>query len=683
MNFLFYLVQVNLYLILFYAFYRVLLFGETFYTFNRLYLVLSAVLSFGIPLWYSEYVQSWFITQEISSAFYTIYDPSMILIRPTKEISFTWADILQIFYIIGITVFAIRLIITLLQLVLILKRKNFEQFSAFSFFGYSFVDKTLAKRETILAHEHVHVQQLHSADVLLFEMIAILNWFNPVVYFYKKDIKHIHEFIADEIAAQNEPSKADYAMLLFSQEFGLQPHQLANTFFNHSTLKRRIQMLNKPRSRKIMLMKYGLSVPLFILMLVLSSATIVKNEVFEIAIEDITETPVTELPKIKELSLEIADNKIVMGKVVASDDRRPLPGVTVKIKGEDNSTTTDINGEYKIIAMPEDELVFSFPGFEKLTVSVTNKTMINVSLNPTNGVSQQMSTRLSEVVVSGYGNNSRSMANEEIFESVEENPEFPGGVRALFAFIGQNLRYPVEAQQNNISGKVFVKFIIRKDGYISDLKVLKGVGYGCDEETVRVLSQMPRWKAGRQNGREVNVWFTMPVSFVIDEKNRETDVLNSTGIEWKGLNDPIPIFIVDGKELKQNDINDLKSDEIESMSVLKGIDATNSYGEKAKNGVILITTKNPKDNNDVKKIQLRSGIPVSGNARVQLKGVKSELIIVDGLEINKDAFNIIKPDRIESVNVLTGVTATNSYGERGKNGVIIIKTKKASGSKRE
>jgi len=237
MTFVHYLVQVNLYLALFYGFYRLLLSNETFYNLNRIYLVGSAVLSFGIPFWYSDYIQSFFITQQVNEVFYTVLSPAVFGVKTSAKDPFTWFDLLKIFYGSCTVFLSIKLIFNFLQLKRILKNsENYSKFGAgFSFFNFVFVDKDLQKHEVVLKHEYVHIKQLHSADVILFEVIAVLCWFNPVVYFFKKSVKNIHEFIADDIASRLEDSKADYAMLLFSQQFGLNPHQLTNQFIDKST----------------------------------------------------------------------------------------------------------------------------------------------------------------------------------------------------------------------------------------------------------------------------------------------------------------------------------------------------------------------------------------------------------------------------------------------------------------
>ncbi len=98
---------------------------------------------------------------------------------------------------------------------------------------------------------------------------------------------------------------------------------------------------------------------------------------------------------------------------------------------------------------------------------------------------------------------------------VEAYPEFPGGMGAWAKFIQRNLRYPSAAQDNGTQGKVFLSFVIEKDGSITDVNVIKGIGYGCDEEAVRVIKKSPKWKAGQQNNQAVRVRYTMPIGYVL------------------------------------------------------------------------------------------------------------------------------------------------------------------------
>jgi protein TonB len=100
---------------------------------------------------------------------------------------------------------------------------------------------------------------------------------------------------------------------------------------------------------------------------------------------------------------------------------------------------------------------------------------------------------------------------EKIFTFVEEYPEFPGGDKALREFILNNLNYPEIARKTGITGTVYVQFVVEKDGSISDVKVVRGIGGGCDEEAVRVVKSMPKWKPGKQRGMPVRVYFTLPI----------------------------------------------------------------------------------------------------------------------------------------------------------------------------
>lgn len=106
--------------------------------------------------------------------------------------------------------------------------------------------------------------------------------------------------------------------------------------------------------------------------------------------------------------------------------------------------------------------------------------------------------------------------DDEVFTVVEQNPEFVGGQSAMYAWLGKNIKYPAAAQRANISGKVFVSFTVNTDGSITDVQVLKGLGFGTDEEAIRVVKSMPKWKPGKQSGRAVRVKYNLPISFQLE-----------------------------------------------------------------------------------------------------------------------------------------------------------------------
>ena len=102
-----------------------------------------------------------------------------------------------------------------------------------------------------------------------------------------------------------------------------------------------------------------------------------------------------------------------------------------------------------------------------------------------------------------------------IFTVVESMPEFKGGMAELYKYLGNNIKYPVMAKESGIQGKVYVTFVVERDGSITDVRVLRGIGGGCDEEAIRVVSGMPNWKPGKQRGKPVRVQYNLPVRFTL------------------------------------------------------------------------------------------------------------------------------------------------------------------------
>ena len=101
----------------------------------------------------------------------------------------------------------------------------------------------------------------------------------------------------------------------------------------------------------------------------------------------------------------------------------------------------------------------------------------------------------------------------EVFTIVEEMPSYPGGDMKMYEYLGKNIKYPQIARESGIQGRVFVNFVVEPDGSVSNVKVLRGIGGGCDEEAIRVVKSMPKWKPGKQRGKAVRVSYTLPVVF--------------------------------------------------------------------------------------------------------------------------------------------------------------------------
>jgi len=108
--------------------------------------------------------------------------------------------------------------------------------------------------------------------------------------------------------------------------------------------------------------------------------------------------------------------------------------------------------------------------------------------------------------------------SNEIFSAVEHSAEFPGGIEKFYAYLQKNVHYPAIARENNVQGKVFMTFVVEKDGSLTDVKVMRGIGSGCDEEATRVIKASPKWKPGEQNGRTVRQQYTVPISFTLADQ---------------------------------------------------------------------------------------------------------------------------------------------------------------------
>lgn len=248
-------------LIAFYLFYLLLLKRETFFLLNRIYLLAALCLSLVIPLLHFFTFIKLPKIELMVSTLAVIGGNEKLAILTEKELN--W---LPIIYWTGVMCTAVLLLVKLFGVRRQIKLA--EKGSAFSFWNTKVIDKALDNFVAIDAHEDVHVKQFHTLDVLLIEVISVFFWFNPIIYGYRNSLKFIHEYLADEHAANFAGSKKQYAMVLFLQNFKAGP-VLTNTFYHPSLLEARIKMLQQKKSNGYRLWKYTLCVPLIVVMMVM------------------------------------------------------------------------------------------------------------------------------------------------------------------------------------------------------------------------------------------------------------------------------------------------------------------------------------------------------------------------------------------------------------------------------
>ncbi|MBE6257109.1 MAG: M56 family metallopeptidase [Prevotella sp.] len=187
---------------------------------------------------------------------------------------------------------------------------------------------------------------------------------------------------------------------------------------------------------------------------------------------------------------------------------------------------------------------------------------------------------------------------DDAFDVVEQMPEYPGGPKALMEFLNNNVQYPAEAEKAGIQGRVIATFVVEKDGSISNAKVVKSVDPLLDAEALRVIDAMPNWKPGMQNGKVVRVKYTVPLSFHLDGGGEEIDhlcredgTIVEIDIEKGDTTIAKPLFIVDGKVMDGRKVYSINPKTIERYYMQNGQEAIEKYGDKAKDGVVLITLK--------------------------------------------------------------------------------------------
>lgn len=175
-----------------------------------------------------------------------------------------------------------------------------------------------------------------------------------------------------------------------------------------------------------------------------------------------------------------------------------------------------------------------------------------------------------------------------VFDVVEEQPRYPGGTNALMTYLRDNIKYPAEAAKAGIQGKVIVQFVVGKDGTVRDVKPIRNISPELDAEAVRVVAAMPKWVPGYQRGEAVNVRYTLPVNFRMDG-GPDSESQKAAGSNIAFSDDVY--YVVDGVHVRAAELKKISADKINSIEVFKGESAVEKFGEQAKNGAIVVSTK--------------------------------------------------------------------------------------------
>ena len=280
-----YILQVILFQVLFLAIYDFFLSKETFFTKNRWYLISTPLLSFLIPLIKIPSFQKAVPKEYVVNLPEIVLSPERVIQRTIETTSFQESvNYVAILFWLGVGVFSMLFLLKLVKIINLIVKHNPEkhpdftlivlpnQSKAFSFFNYIFLGKDIptSQKNKIIQHELVHSKQKHSLDLLLFEFLKIVMWFNPMIYFYQKRITLVHEYISDAVVSKSE-TKEMYINNLLSSFFQVENIAFINQFYKKSFIKQRILMMKKVESKSLNQLKYLVLIPVLVSMLFYSS----------------------------------------------------------------------------------------------------------------------------------------------------------------------------------------------------------------------------------------------------------------------------------------------------------------------------------------------------------------------------------------------------------------------------
>ena len=638
-TFLVYILKSAVCLAIFYLFYRLLLSKETFHRFNRMALLGVMLLSCLLPLVKVTVEQASPVNAQVMSMedLLLMYQWNSEAVVEEGSRPFHWQEGLVLVYFVGLFFVIVRHLWSLGRMLYLIRHSRCERLdngirlvvhrrklAPFSWMRYIVISETDLKESGhhILVHEMAHIHYRHSWDLLLAEACAWLQWFNPAIWLLKQELQNIHEYEADEEVLRQGINAKEYQMLLIKKAVGARLYSIANSF-NHSSLKKRITMMIRKKSNPWARAKYLYVLPLA----AVTVAAFARPEISQ-PLDEISSVKVNDLSAVLETyadkNVSNPAEKTKLKMKVVDEEGKPIIAATVLVANTTNGTLTDENGNFTLEVGSDQSIQVAYIGMSTVTMSVKDCLK---KADQTIVLTESDTKKDVKVVASAP---QTVVSDDQTFSVVEQMPEYPGGMRAGLEFMARNLRYPTKAREAGKQGRVIVQFVVRKDGSLSDFKVLRPVDPWLDAEAIRVISTMPKWKPGMQDRKPVSVKFTLPVTFMLEGTNSKPKA---------GDNDVVVV----------------------------------GYGvQKSEESVDLPTIKlhNPMD-----ELSITGDFKIDSVGSSKASGV-SPLVIMDGLEVSDDVIKKLNPKKIQSVSVLKNEAATAKYGKKGKFGVILITTKR-------
>ena len=543
-DFFVYILKSSVCLATFYLFYRLLLSRETFHRFNRIALLSVIILSVAIPFIRIMTEESVALQRPMQNLEYLLQMAQMQTEVEVQTGDSFWLPLLFVVYLVGCLFFFGRFLYSTLWIYRTIRQGEkqllpdgkklvvtAENISPFSWMGHIVISRKDMEEggEEILTHEMAHIRARHSIDMLVCSICVVLQWFNPAVWLLKQELQNIHEYEADENVISNGVEAKKYQLLLIKKAVGSQRFTSMANSFNHSKLKKRITMMLKQKSSPWARLKYLYVLPLTAVAVVAFARPEISRE-----LEKISSAKISEIVPVKEVI----------------EPKKVEPAVESVVK----------------VSSPK-------PAVEKVSAVTPDVPQIadtiRIVKEPVENVQEAMQKQLDDFTQSA----------EERMKKGKERVE---ASQYLILLDNEVSTYD---QLDRISPENIESFgVIKKE---NSLEVLKKHNAENKKGIISVVTK-EGIASGKVKKDEVRVVGYGPVDSPDNPLNIRVMRRDSAGISINAT----PLIMIDGLEAAGDALEKINPNTIESISVLKDASATKLYGAKAKNGLILITTKN-------------------------------------------------------------------------------------------
>lgn len=531
--FLIYMIEVAVIMSVLYLGYKWMLASATFHSFNRIILggiyAASFLIPFAVPfLSFTTQTAAVEIGMPVAVAVAERIPDSM---ETVSQVEIPWRTIVYSIYIIG---FAVALTVTAISAVKVARifrvstplpghpdaRLSTMASSPFSWAGLIVVtDSDLDENlDIVLAHEREHLRRRHWIDLALAQVVTLFQWFSPAAWLMMRELKAVHEFEVDDEISASDPYA--YQMMLIKKTAGSSFPTFADSL--NSQLKLRITMMLSKKSKGSRRIAAAALLPMAALAALALSQPAVAD-VFSVINPTVSDREVNDFssPLQIEETKAADEDRAITSDVSTNDTQKSVPSAT-----ETEDTVAEMNegipepqkkSDVKVQTSKKTVYLLDGKPFKGDLSKIDPEAIAAMNVR---GATDEYPNGYIEIFTKEYAKTHEipqvksqtrdSNKGKEIYVAVEKQAEYPGGLPELMKFLADHVKYPEGPYEN---ARVIVKFVINKDGHVSDPVIVKSGGERFDAESLRVVGLMPKWIPAENNGQPVDSYFTIPIMF--------------------------------------------------------------------------------------------------------------------------------------------------------------------------